>query len=71
MCAVVEELTCVSRHRFGFDASAVRAGNCGLKNQSWHPHLSLHVGADNETYTGYGIKLARNHDFANIPTVPI
>jgi hypothetical protein len=65
MCAVVEELTCVSRHPFGFDAAAVRASDCGLQN-----HLgirtSAYLGADDKTYTGYGIKHVRNHDFANI-----
>jgi hypothetical protein len=32
MCADVEELTRVSRHRFGFDAAAVRASDYGLQN---------------------------------------
>ena len=30
--AVIEELTRVARHRFGFGVTAVRAGNCGLQN---------------------------------------
>src|SRR5262245_63426540 len=34
--AVVEELTRVSRHRFVFDATAVRASNSGLQTDIWH-----------------------------------
>jgi hypothetical protein len=30
--AVVEDLTCIGRHHFGFGAAAVRASNCGLQN---------------------------------------
>jgi hypothetical protein len=39
--AVVEEPACVGRHRFGIDATAIRAGNGGLQRD--HANVSARV----------------------------
>lgn len=65
MCAVVEELTCISRHHLSFGAAAVRASNRGLQNHR-HAHLFLRLWLHVKICADYKIKHVRIHDFETI-----